>query len=184
MHNRQLESRLEAYVAGDLSGEECAEIEARLASESKARALHDRIRRAHDALASLRDRPEPPMRADEALANIQRAIAANVFAGKPRLELQSAGTRFYRRVAVAAVLLCGVSLGLVIHREFVAPDTGVTDSASTGARPSAATTGDDRMIYLRAGETDAFEWLNESGGNLITLTPTNSVIPVFDDSNR
>ena len=179
MHDRHLESRLEEYVAGDLTGAELAEMEARLASDPKARALHDKIRRAHDALVSLRDRPEPPMRADEALVNIQRAIATNVFAGKPRLELRSAGTRFYRRVAVAAVLLCGVSLGLVIHNQFVAPN-GRTTEARPGAQPS----DEDRTFNLRAGETDAFEWLNESGGNLITFTPTNSVIPVFDDSNR
>ena len=105
-----------------------------------------------------------------------------MFAGKPRLELQSSGTRFYRRVAVAAVLLCGMSLGLVIHREFIAP--GV-DDGTPHATPVATPSEEDRTFTVMSGDAvNALDWLDQSGGNLVTLTPTDSIIPIFDEGGR
>jgi len=186
MRDRKLESRLEEYVAGDLETAEATELEARLAADPAARSLHAEVRAAHEALVSLRDRPQPPVGADDALAHIQRAIASNVFAGKPRLELQSPATRFYRRLAVAAVLLCGMSLGLVIHREFIAP--GV-DDGTPHATPVATPTEENRTFRVMSGDAvrdtglNALDWLDQSGGNLITLTPTDSIIPIFSETS-
>jgi len=182
MRDRKLESRLEEYVTGDLDTAEAAELETRLAADPAARALHDEVRAAHEALVSLRDRPQPPVAADEALAHIQRAIASNVFSGKPRLELQSSATRFYRRLAVAAVLLCGMSLGLVIHSQFVAPDAG--DRTGTPHATPASTPSDaDREFFVITDGVSALDWLDQSGGNLVTLTPTDSIIPIFSETS-
>ncbi|MHC4952719.1 MAG: hypothetical protein ACYTGZ_02420 [Planctomycetota bacterium] len=185
MRRSILESRLEEYVAGDADAATRAELEALLARDPKARALLDEIQRAHDALTSLRDRPEPPVPAGDALSNIQRAIAAQVFAGKPRLELQSSSTRFYRRLAVAAVLLCGISLGLFLHGKLtgdtVAPNA-ITASGESGSSDESAEgpSQDEREFNIR-GEISALEWLTASKGVIDTRTPTDSVIPLFEN---
>ncbi len=186
MRDRKLLSRLEEYVAGDLGAAEVTVLEARLAADPAARSLHDEVRAAHEALVSLRDRPQPPVAADEALAHIQRAIASNVFAGKPRLELQSSATRFYRRLAVAlgtaAVLLCGMSLGLVIHSQFVAPDAG-DGTGTPHATPASTPSNADREFFVITDGVSALDWLDQSGGNLVTLTPTDSIIPIFSETS-
>ncbi|MEE8106601.1 MAG: hypothetical protein V3T86_13785 [Planctomycetota bacterium] len=108
---------LQDYVAGDLSQEEAGEVEALLRADPKARALCDEARAAHDALTVLRDRSEPPVTAADVLSKIQIAIATDQFRAKPRLELQGEGTRFYRRLAIAATLLFAVSATLLgVHR--------------------------------------------------------------------
>jgi len=189
MMRSKLESRLEEYVAGDADDAACAEIEALLARDHRARALHDEMRAAHDALLTLRDRPEPPVSADDALPRIQRALAASVFAGKPPLELQSWSTVFYRRVAVAAVLLCGVSLGLFLHGKLAAnpaSDDTVSENrwaasksrgrSGSGLAPSI----EDRMFNLRGGSISGLDWINRNGGNLVTFTPTDAVVPLIE----
>ena len=108
---------LQDYVAGDLSQEEAGEVEALLRADPKARALCDEARAAHDALTVLRDRSEPPVTAADVLSNIQMAIATDQFRARPRLDLQGEGTRFYRRLAIAATLLFAVSATLLgVHR--------------------------------------------------------------------
>ena len=180
MLRSKLESRLEEYVAGDLDAGARAEVEALLARDAKARALHDEIRTAHDALRTLCDRPEPPVSADDALSRIQRALAADVFAGKPTLELQSWSTVFYRRVAVAAVLLCGVSLGLFLHGKLTAsPVAGTTPTEDR------VPSNEDRRFYvkndyLRRGSISGLDWINQSNGKLVTFTPTDAVVPLFE----
>ena len=111
MRRSQLEKTLEDYVAGDLEEAARLEVERRIAQEPKTRALHREIRAAYDALQVLRERPAPPVRASEVLPGIQAAIAAQAFQKKPRLYLESEGTRFYRRLALAATLLLGVTFG-------------------------------------------------------------------------
>lgn len=182
MLRKNLESRLEEYVAGDGDATTRAEVEALLARDPKARALHDEIRAAHEALLSLRDRPEPPVSADDALPHIQRALAANFFAGKPPLELQSWSTVFYRRLAVAAVLLCGVSLGLFLHGKLTeAPTPTATPTASQ--EPST----EDREFNLRTGSMNrhggainALDFMNRNDGKFMTFTPTDAVVPLLE----
>ena len=187
MRRSILESRLEEYAAGDADAATRTEIEALLARDPKARALLDEIQRAHDALISLRDRPQPPVPADDALVNIRRAIATQVFAEKPRLELQSASTRFYRRLAVAAVLLCGVSLGLLLHGKLAGDPTVPNPmTVSDESDPSHGPSRDDREFNIQ-GEISGLEWLDASKGVIDTRTPTDSVVPLFDalaDENR
>ena len=189
MLRSKLESRLEEYVAGDADAAACAEIEALLARDPKARALHDEIRAAHDALLTLRHRPEPPVSADDALPHIQRALAAAAFAGKPPLELQSWSTRFYKRVAVAAVLLCGVSLGLFLHGKLV--PTATTDGASPANTATATPTPEDRGFNVRTipahfgGATiSGLDWMNQNHGKLVTFTPTDAVVPLLETDPR
>jgi len=188
MLRSKLESRLEEYVAGDLDAGARAEIEALLARDAKARALHDEIRAAHDALCTLRDRPAPPVSADDALSHIQRALAADVFAGKPTLELQSWSTVFYRRVAVAAVLLCGVSLGLFLHGKLTASSPATPTAAqspSRGAPSKGAPSTEDRGFNVKRGNWNrgsisGLDWINKSNGKLVTFTPTDAVVPLLE----
>ena len=151
--------------------------------------MHDEIRAAHDALLTLRDRPDPPVSADDALPHIQRALAAAAFAGKPPLELQSWSTVFYKRLAVAAVLLCGVSLGLYMHGKLTAVPAGATDTPAAHAQPDA--TPDDREFNLRTntmranGETiTGLDWMNRNNGKLVTFTPTDAVVPLLESDPR
>jgi len=114
---RERRALVQDYVAGDLSQEEAGEVEALLRTDPKARALCDEARAAHDALATLRDRNEPPVTAADILPKIQMAISADQFRARPRLDLEGEGTRFYRRLAIAATLLFAVSATLLgVHR--------------------------------------------------------------------
>jgi len=188
MLRSNLESRLEEYVAGDADAAARAEIEALLARDPKARALHDEIRAAHDALLVLRDRPAPPVSADDALPHIQRALAAAAFAGKPPLELRSWSTVFYRRVAVAAVLLCGVSLGLFLHGRLTAgPADGIappTTSADEAAAEDRGFNVRTAPANLRGGTISGLDWMNRNDGKLVTFTPTDSVVPLLEAEPR
>ncbi len=107
-----LELRLADYLAGELEPDARAAVEALLARDAAARALLERMRSARAALLLLRERPNPPLPAREVLPRIHAAIAAQAFERRPRLFLEGTGTRTYRRVALAATLLCAVSLGL------------------------------------------------------------------------
>jgi anti-sigma factor RsiW len=113
MRRSRLEALLHDYVAGDLGDAERRDVEGRLASDPKARALLDEVRAAQDALHLLRDRPEPPVSARDVFPGIQAAIAAQVFEARPRLALEGLGTRYYRRIAIAATLLFAVTVGYI-----------------------------------------------------------------------
>lgn len=113
----RLEQILHDYVAGDLDAPARAEVEERLRRDPAARALLDEVREAHDALSVLRERPEPPMGSHDALPRIQAAIAAHVFERRPRLPLEGQGTRFYRRFAYAALLLCAFTVAVFVSRD-------------------------------------------------------------------
>jgi anti-sigma-K factor RskA len=117
MRRSRLESLLHDYVAGDLDGEARREVERRLEREPSTRRLLDEVRAAHEALQTLRARPEPPV----PLPHIQAAIAAHRFDSKPVLQLRSEGTRFYRRLAMAATLLLAVTAGLFTYNRLSRP---------------------------------------------------------------
>lgn len=117
MRRSRLESLLHDYVAGDLDGDARREIERRLEREPATRALFEKVRSAHEALQTLRGRAEPPV----PLPHIQAAIAAHRFEGKPVLHLRSEGTRFYRRLAMAATLLFAVTAGLFTYNRLTRP---------------------------------------------------------------
>jgi anti-sigma factor RsiW len=111
MRRSRLESLLHDYVNGDLGDTERREVEQRIETDPKARALHEEVKAAQGALRLLRERPEPPVAARDVLPGIQAAIAASAFEPRPRLVLEGLGTRYYRRVAVAATLLFALTVG-------------------------------------------------------------------------
>jgi hypothetical protein len=111
MRRSHLESLLFDYVNGDLDEPRCREVEQLIGADPKARALHEEVKAAQGALRLLRERPEPPVAARDVLPTIQAAIAARAFDPKPRLVLEGLGTRYYRRVAVAATLLFALTVG-------------------------------------------------------------------------
>ncbi|MHC4818782.1 MAG: hypothetical protein ACYTF8_12080 [Planctomycetota bacterium] len=133
MRKSRLETLLHDYVAGDLDGDARREVERRLEREPSTRALHDEIRSAHEALQTLRGRAEPPV----PLPHIQAAIAAHRFDEKPVLHLRSEGTRFYRRLAMAATLLFAVTAGLFTYNRLSRPEPELP----TTDRPDARTGG-------------------------------------------
>lgn len=111
MRRSRLESLLFDYLNGDLDEPSCREVEHLIETDPKARALHEEVRAAQGALRLLRERPEPPVAARDVLPDIQAAIAAAAFEPKPRLVLEGLGTRYYRRVAVAATILFALTVG-------------------------------------------------------------------------
>jgi len=159
-----LESKLHDYMTGACDEATRAEIEALLARDAKARALLEEMRAAHEALLMLRDRPTP----EAPLDRIRTAIASGVFAGKPQPDMEAWGTRFYKRVAAAAVLTCGVSLGILAQHSLrsEAPTAPVVPAPEPGVDV--------------AGEISAFELMRRNNGNLVTVTPTDSVTPVLE----
>jgi len=129
----RLEKLLHDYAAGDLDAEARREAELRLAGDPAARALYEDIRAAHEALASLRDRPEPPVRAADVMPAIQAAIRTQGFAPRPRLYLEAHEARYYRRMALAATLLLAVAVGALA----VSKMSGSADAPRTPmAQPS------------------------------------------------
>jgi len=139
MRRSRLEALLHDYVAGDLGDAERRDVEGRLASDPKARALLDEVRAAQDALHLLRDRPEPPVSARDVFPGIQAAIAAQAFEARPRLALEGLGTRYYRRIAIAATLLFAVTVGYIS-----------IGSSGTTAAPGTTTTAPEAPSVLSA----------------------------------
>ncbi len=113
MRKSRLNHLLQDYVAGDCTDEQAAEVRNLLAEDGKARALYEEMRAAHEALQTLRDRPAPAVSADNALPHIRAAITRDAFRQKPQLFLEGESTRFYRRLAAAALLLFAVSISLL-----------------------------------------------------------------------
>lgn len=116
MRRSRLEALLHDHAAGDLGDAECREVERLLESDPAARALHEEVRAAQGALRLLRDRPEPPVAARDAFPAIQAAIATQAFEARPKLFLEGPGTRYYRRLAIAATLLCALTVGFFAFR--------------------------------------------------------------------
>jgi anti-sigma factor RsiW len=113
MRRSRLEALLQDYVAGDLPDTERRDVERRLDTDPRARALHGEVRAAQDALRLLRERPEPPVSARDVFPGIEAAIAAHAFEPRPHLALEGLGTRYYRRIAIAATLLFAVTVGYI-----------------------------------------------------------------------
>lgn len=192
MRRSRLETLLHDYVAGDLDATQCAEVEARLERDPETRALCDEIRAAHEALQCLRQRPEPPLSADDAFPRIRAALVSGQFAGKPLLHLEGEGTRFYRRVAMAATLLFAVTVGVFavnrLNRTDPSVEVGPPNKPGRMAddeRPSANERGLERLVELghRPNGIDALEYmrrLREAGvrpGDAI-VTPMYNAVPV------
>ncbi len=165
----RLESKLHAFLTDECDEATRREVERLLANDAKARALFEQMRQAHEALLLLRDRPAP----EAPLGNIQRAIAAGVFAGKPEPEMAAWGTRFYKRVAAAAVILCGISIGFAVQRSFSA-NQPVSHRPTIAAEPPS-------MGHTRTpGEISAFDLIQRNNGKLRTRTATDAVMPALE----
>lgn len=175
MIRRQLEDQLHAYVRGTLDDSATREIESLLENDAAARALFDEIRESHDALSMLRDRPTP----NAPLENIQLAIASTVFAGRPEPDMHAWGNRFYKRVAAAAVLLCGLSLGVAVHSSLNGPADGAENGQATTNAPRKTRTVRERNVDV-TGEITALELMKQNNGALVTFTPTDSVEPTYE----
>jgi len=184
MRRSRLLNLLHDYVAGDLDGDARVEVERLVVSDPKARVLLDDVRAAHDALCTLRERPEPPVRAEDAMPRIQAAIATASFEPRPKLHLEGQGTRFYRRAALAATLLLGVSVGLFAVQATrpeapgpQAPPAPVADVAPTEPLPA--------VSFVDVGPNgipaDEFFRLIEENGldpRELEVTPLNNVVPI------
>ncbi|MGH7163569.1 MAG: hypothetical protein ACREID_08795 [Planctomycetota bacterium] len=176
---------LHEYAAGELDAPARAEVERLLRSDPRAHALLEEIERAHGALQARRDRPEPPVSAEDVIPRIRAAIAAQRFAPKPRLYLEGEGTRLYRRVAMAATFLLAVSVSfLATRRGELAPRAPSTGDAASP----------DRGIGLLIdagvrGGMSADEWfdlLRDEGmkPEEAVVTPLETVFPVSAESPR
>ena len=180
MRRFHLESKLQDFLTGDCDDATRAEVEELLANDPKAKALFEEMAEAHAALLLLRERPAPPVPMDA----IQRSISAGNFVARPEPELAAWGARFYKRVAAAALLLCGVSLGMLVHRSFQDQQQTVTADPAVTANPARTSVMPEPGVDLN-GEITAFDLMRRNsgfrdGGELATFTPTDSVIPVVD----
>ncbi|MHC4411118.1 MAG: anti-sigma factor family protein [Planctomycetota bacterium] len=165
----RLETKLHAFLTDECDDATRREVEELLANDTKARALFEEIREAHTALLLLRDRPAP----EAPLDNIQRTIAAGIFAGKPEPEMAAWGTRFYKRVAAAAVILCGISIGFAVQRS-LRPDQPVAERPTIAAEPPS-------MGHTPTpGEISAFDLIQRNNGKLRTRTATDAVMPALE----
>lgn len=172
---KKLERLLQDYVAGDLDRARRAEIEALLERDADARALHDEIAEAHAALTALRERPEPPVGARDALPAIQVAIATHQFEPKPKLYMDGSGRRFYQRLALAATLLLAVTVGLFAwNRGEPTPATPEPrpSAEERGILPAEDLGGMDGLAYL--------EHLKKRGLKEIRVTHPGGVLPVVE----
>lgn len=185
MRRSRLESLLHDYAAGDLQGDARREIERRIEREPDTRALYEEVRAAHEALQTLRARAEPPV----PLPHIQAAIAAHRFDPKPVLQLRSEGTRFYRRLAVAATLLFAVTAGLFTYNRLMRPTADAPESPPITVfhpdRPTAEDRGLEPFVEiggLRDGITAEefmrrLKELNKDPREL-RVTPGYNVVPI------
>jgi len=187
MNQRRLERQLQEYLEGTLDETARREVEtvladARSASGAKARALLDEMRDAQDALAALRDRPTP----EAPLKKIQLAIASTVFAGRPEPDMHAWGNRFYKRVAAAAVLLCGLSLGVAGHSTMKGAGGSLKGAGAESESAETTERANKRAPRERnvdvTGEITAFDLMNQNDGRLVTFTPTDAVEPTYEFS--
>jgi len=181
---KTLQDTLHDFVAGDLDEAEARAIRQRIEQDPDIRAQHDQIREAHEALLTLRERPEPPTNADAVLPLIQAAIARDQFVQRPRLYLESGSSRFYRRVAMAASLLLVVSVSLMFALRGSGqplPEIAAPPAATTPAAPERELVPIDALVEA-GGELDAaklFELLEKYGRDPreLRFTPSD-VVPV------
>jgi len=160
---RSLESLLHDYLAGDLDsdvdGAARASVEERLARDPAARARLEELRAARDALGTLRARTAPP----PPLEHIQARIAVLGFAPRPALPLDGEGTRFYRRMALAATALLAVTIGLWSLDKLGPAEPAPAAGAGPAAPPSA--TSRDLHMVVEFGRDEngitADRWLRE-----------------------
>ena len=162
------ETKLHAFLTGECDDATRREVESLLANDPKARALFEEMREAHEALLVLRDRPAP----EAPLDDIRRAIAAGVFAGKPEPEMSAWGTRFYKRVAAAAVIVCGISIGFAVQRSLQSPLPAADEPERIAEPPS--------IRGNAPGEISAFELIRRNKGKLRTRTGDGAVMPALD----
>ncbi len=181
---KRLSMTLHEYVAGDLSKEQRAAIEKRIENEPRVRALYEEILEAHNALTSLRDRPAP-VSADDVLPRIQAAITAQKYQDRPRLFMDGAGRRYYRRIAMAATLLLAVTVGLLVARNNRVEPAAPATTGGLDARPTADVRG--LVDAASAGPLDGLtviELLNsfKKAGNKpnLVFTPNEGVLPVSE----
>ena len=178
---------LHDYVAGDLDESNARAIEDRIEREPKVRKLYEEIRDTHEALLTMRQRPEPPVSADEVLPRIRAAITSSSFESRPQLLLEGTGTRFYRRLAIAATLLCAVTAGLLVIRGNDEPsgETYVAPERKTAAQRGLMPWDPDPFVEAGSrGSLDGFEYIEmlERHGKRATevsFTPNDQVVPVF-----
>jgi hypothetical protein len=175
MRPGRLARTLHDYVAGDLDEAARAEVEELLRRDPKARALLDEVRAAHEALSVLRQRPEPPVRAGDVLPHIRAAIVAEGFEARPRLPLEGQGTRFYRRFAYAALLLCAFTVAIFVTRGGgeARPETPMTREAPP-ERPGLVPMTAEQYLRL----------LDRVGGDpdKLAITLEDDVVPISLDS--
>ena len=143
MRRSRLHELLHSDAAGDLDAAGRAEVERLLADDASAREALGEIQAAHAALRTLRDRPEPPLPAAEAAARVRAAIAGQAFEPRPKLYLESEGTRFYRRLALAATVLMAVTLGMFAYRSLQPRGEEGGPGAAPVATPEAGLTSAD-----------------------------------------
>lgn len=172
----RLDSLLHDYAAGDLDEAARAEVERLLAGDPRARALFEEICRAREALALLRERPDPPIGAQEALPAIRAAIAADRFVRRPRLSLESFGARYYRRLALAACAMLAVTVGLlVLHDGTPAPAAPAPQGTPT------VTVERELVPFVEMDALSFFDMLERQGRSpdeLPRYVPTSTVVPI------
>ena len=181
---KRLTSILQDYVAGDLDKKQSAAIEQRIEKEPRVRALHEEILEAHNALTSLRERPEPPVSAEDVLPRIHAAITSQKYTDRPELYMDGAGRRYYKRIALAATLLLGITVGLLVARNQGSDAVEPNPIAGVGASEAAPSTDVSRILVNEAadGPLDALtvlEMLKKAGSkpNLV-YSPNDGVLPV------
>ncbi len=193
MKRSRIQYLLEDYASGDIDDVGRAEVEALLERDPALRERVTEMREANDALLCMRERPAPPVTARDVLPSIQAAIAAASFESKPKLYLESSSTRFYRRIALAAVVMLAVGGGVVVMRALDDTDAPQAPSAesdfgefdfadTTSSRPSPAERGLERFVDAsHRGPINGEEFRRMVGSqdpNRILIVPRTNVLPV------
>jgi hypothetical protein len=127
--------------------------------------------------------------ADDVLPRIQAAIAAGAFQARPRLYLEAQGTRFYRRMALAAAVLCAVTAGLFAWNRLgdATGPTGTTPAVPPAYvnTPSASERG---LLRYSSEPVDGLEWIRElerAGleDDAPALVAHDTIVPITDGSD-
>ena len=177
MRRFRLETRLHDFLTGECDEATRREVEHLLAHDGQAKALFEEMREAHEALLVLRERPAPDAPVDAIRDAIRDPMSAGRFTSRPEPELAAWGARFYKRLAAASVLVCGVSLGLLAYRSFEKSEPTITADPAA-RRPLLEIEAD------RTGEISALDFMRRNrafrdGGKLVTFTPTDAVMPTL-----
>ncbi len=131
--NRPLRTLLYDYLAGELDEAGRAVVEDRLAHDASVRAEFDEMRAAQEALGTLRERVAPPPPLDHIQTRINHGdLDHGGFDPRPALPLDGEGTRFYRRLALAATVLLAVTVGLWSFDKLGSNGSTSLDAGATG----------------------------------------------------